>query len=60
MSATTLETDTIRSALHIVQRILQDAWLIEERSVLFSAFQKNFGCSEEQLEAIFLQEFVLF
>jgi len=57
MSATTLEIETIRSALHIVQRILQDAWLIEERSVLFSAFQKNFGCSEKQLEAIFSQEF---
>jgi ABC-type multidrug transport system ATPase subunit len=52
-----LEEEKLRSTLHIIQRIFQDAWLIEERSILIRIFQEQFSCSEKELEDFFAQFF---
>ena len=52
-----LEEEKLRSALHIIQRIFQDAWLIEERSVLQTLFHEQFSCSDKELEVFFADFF---
>ena len=48
--------EKVQSALQILQRIFQDVWLIEERSLLVSIFTQHFSCSEEEVY-VMLEEF---
>ena len=42
----------ITAALSIIQRILCDSWLIEERPVLINSFPKYFSCTAEEMNAL--------
>jgi ABC-type multidrug transport system ATPase subunit len=52
-----LEEEKLQSALHIIQRIFQDSWLIDERTVLFRLLKEHFPSSDAELETFFANFF---
>ena len=50
MAKPALEEEKLQSALQIIQRIFQDEWLVEERSLLMQYFVENFECSTQEIE----------
>lgn len=53
MAQTALDEEKLQSALHIIQRIFQDAWLMEERSLLIEHFSEKFDCSPHEVKEFF-------
>ena len=53
MAKAALDEEKLQSALQIIQRIFQDEWLVEERSLLMQYFGENFDCSSGDVELFF-------
>ena len=58
MAQTALDEEKLQSALHIIQRIFQDAWLMEERSLLIEHFSEKFDCSPHEVKEFFSRFFL--
>ena len=57
MAQAALDEEKLQSALQIIQRIFQDEWLVEERSLLMQYFIDNFGCESADIEQFFTRFF---